>query len=160
MLNRVRVSKHLGLADLVKRTVEATAEDHLAAFAGSLTYHGLFAIFPFLLFLLSLLTLFDVTHLVDALLFRAQTTLPPPAVLLLQEQLVKFLGEPDAVTREFYLPGAVSAMVTEGAATVQVVPTDESWFGVTYREDRPAVATAIATQVAGGAYPSPLWTPS
>jgi membrane protein len=88
VLNRVRVSKRLGLADLVKRTVEATAEDHLAAFAGSLTYHGLFAIFPFLLFLLSLLALFEVRHLVDALLYRAQTTLPPPAFLLLQEQIV------------------------------------------------------------------------
>lgn len=84
----------------------------------------------------------------------------PSLFPLLQEQLTKFLGEPDAVTREFYLPGAVSAMVTKGTATVQVVPTDESWFGVTYREDRPAVATAIATQVAGGSYPSPLWTHS
>lgn len=84
-----------------------------------------------------------------------------PAIFpLLREHLVRFLGEPDAATREFYLPGAVSAMVQAGEATVQVVPTDESWFGVTYREDRPAVATAIATQVSHGAYPSPLWVPS
>lgn len=84
----------------------------------------------------------------------------PALFLLLREQLAGFLGEPDAAAREFYLPGAVSALVAAGAATVAVVPTDESWFGVTYRADRPAVATAIATQVAGGAYPSPLWSHS
>jgi hypothetical protein len=82
----------------------------------------------------------------------------PALFSLLSEQLARFLGEPDAAAREFYLPAAVSAMVAADAATVQVVATDESWFGVTYREDRPAVATAIATQVSGGAYPSPLWT--
>ena len=79
---------------------------------------------------------------------------PPHA--LLRERLVRFLGEADAATREFYLPGTVSDLVETGAARVQVVPTDETWFGVTYREDRPAVATAIATQVARGTYPSPL----
>jgi hypothetical protein len=81
----------------------------------------------------------------------------PALFPLLRERLVRFLGEPDAVTHEFYLPGAISAMVQAGAATVRVVPTDESWFGVTYREDRAGVATAIATQVSHGAYPSPLW---
>lgn len=84
----------------------------------------------------------------------------PTLFPLLGEQLGRFLDEPDAATREFYLPAAVSTLVATGEATVRVVPTDESWFGVTYREDRPAVAIAIATQVFGGAYPSPLWTHS
>ena len=41
------------------------------------TSNGLFAVFPFLLFLFLLLTPFEFTHLGDALLIRAQAALPP-----------------------------------------------------------------------------------
>ena len=50
--------RRLGLAELLKRTAKEIQEDHLAAFAGNLTYKGLFALFPFFVFLLSLLGLF------------------------------------------------------------------------------------------------------
>jgi NDP-sugar pyrophosphorylase family protein len=83
-----------------------------------------------------------------------------PAIFpLLDEYLSAFLAQPDALQREFYLPAAVSAFVGAGHAMVKVVPTDESWFGVTYREDRSTVAAAIAARVSQGLYPSPLWSP-
>ncbi|MBC8010443.1 MAG: NTP transferase domain-containing protein [Burkholderiales bacterium] len=58
---------------------------------------------------------------------------------------------------EFYLPFAVNDLLRAGAARVHVLPTDDQWFGVTYREDKPRVQAAIAALVASGAYPSPLW---
>lgn len=45
----------LGLVDLARRVGRELREDHVAAFAGNLTYHGLLAIFPFAIFVLSLL---------------------------------------------------------------------------------------------------------
>jgi hypothetical protein len=57
---------------------------------------------------------------------------------------------------EFYLPAAVDALVQTGAAHVRVLPTEDRWFGVTYREDKPRVQAALAALVAQGAYPSPL----
>ncbi len=57
---------------------------------------------------------------------------------------------------EFYLPFAVNDLLAAGEARVRVLPTDDSWFGVTYREDKPRVQAAIAALVASGAYPSPL----
>ena len=57
---------------------------------------------------------------------------------------------------EFYLPFAVNDLLRTGAARVRVLPTDDQWFGVTYREDKPRVQAAIAALVASGAYPSPL----
>lgn len=57
---------------------------------------------------------------------------------------------------EFYLPAAVNGLVQSGAARVRVLPTADSWFGVTYREDKPRVQTALAALVAQGKYPSPL----
>jgi hypothetical protein len=57
---------------------------------------------------------------------------------------------------EFYLPAAIDAMVRSGAARVRVLPTTDSWFGVTHREDKPLVQAELARLVAAGAYPSPL----
>jgi NDP-sugar pyrophosphorylase family protein len=57
---------------------------------------------------------------------------------------------------EFYLPFAVNDLLRAGATRVHVLPTDDSWFGVTYREDKPRVQAAIAALVANGVYPSPL----
>jgi len=63
-------------------------------------------------------------------------------------------GDPRA---EFYLPAAVSAMVGRDEAEVEVLPTSGSWFGVTYRDDKPRVEAAIASLVAAGAYPRRLF---
>lgn len=57
---------------------------------------------------------------------------------------------------EFYLPFAVNDLLSAGEARVHVLPTDDQWFGVTYREDKPRVQAAIGVLVASGAYPSPL----
>jgi uncharacterized BrkB/YihY/UPF0761 family membrane protein len=41
------MTRGLGLSDLLKKTYKEAWEDHLDAFAGNLTYKGLFALFPF-----------------------------------------------------------------------------------------------------------------
>ena len=76
----VPMTERLGLADFARRTLSEAKADHLAAFAGNLTYKGLFAIFPLMVFLISLLGIFRATELVDALLERASGAMPPAAV--------------------------------------------------------------------------------
>jgi choline kinase len=58
---------------------------------------------------------------------------------------------------EFYLPAAVSDMIVQGAASVTVLPSGDSWFGITYREDKERVSAAIAALVGSGAYPARLF---
>lgn len=58
---------------------------------------------------------------------------------------------------EFYLPAAVSAMIAAKEAVVRVLPTSATWFGVTYREDRPRVQAAIEALVRAGLYPDRLF---
>jgi hypothetical protein len=58
---------------------------------------------------------------------------------------------------EFYLPAAISEMIGKGAFRVRVLPTCNTWFGVTYREDRPKVSAAIAELVRRGTYPAKLF---
>jgi len=54
---------------------------------------------------------------------------------------------------EFFLPTAVGRLIAEGSATVKALETAERWFGVTYRQDRDAVARAVAGLTARGVYP-------
>jgi hypothetical protein len=59
---------------------------------------------------------------------------------------------------ECYIPSTVNELVNASAARVKVLRTGDSWFGVTYREDRPRVVESIRKLIAGGAYPEKLWT--
>jgi hypothetical protein len=58
---------------------------------------------------------------------------------------------------EAYIPMSVGSLIRQGQATCQVLRSDSTWFGVTYREDKPVVQASIAQQVSGGAYPASLW---
>lgn len=59
---------------------------------------------------------------------------------------------------EHYVPAAVNELVSSGKARVKVLRTNDAWFGVTYREDRPRVVESIAALVQKGKYPDRLWT--
>lgn len=81
-----------------------------------------------------------------------------PAVFgALEDQLAAFLEKSgDEPGAEFYIPSAVQKIVDDGRGTVRVLEVESRWFGVTYREDRPLVASALAGLAAAGDYPSPL----
>ena len=59
---------------------------------------------------------------------------------------------------ECYIPLSVGELVRRGQATCKVLPTASTWFGVTYREDKPRVQASIAAMTASGNYPDGLWT--
>lgn len=54
---------------------------------------------------------------------------------------------------EFYLPLLVSRLIGEGKAQVRVLPSEDKWYGVTYREDKPGVVAALARLTEEGVYP-------
>ena len=58
---------------------------------------------------------------------------------------------------EYYLPTVVSQLIDEGKARVKVLHSADKWYGVTYREDKPAVVAALASMTAAGLYPDRLW---
>ena len=58
---------------------------------------------------------------------------------------------------ECYIPSTVNDLVIAGQAKVKVLRTHDSWFGVTYREDRPMVVESIRKLIARGDYPEKLW---
>ncbi len=66
-------------------------------------------------------------------------------------------GGTENLKAEFYIPSAVSEIITSGAASATVLVSTGQWFGVTYREDRAAVAEALNQMVDDDQYPTPLW---
>jgi len=58
---------------------------------------------------------------------------------------------------EYLLPRVTDRLVQEGRASLKVLSSLDSWYGVTYRQDLPAVRTALARMQREGKYPSKLW---
>ena len=83
-----------------------------------------------------------------------------PAVFgQLRTQFTAFLKKSGQEEKsECYIPATVGELVTAGLAKVKVLRTNDSWFGVTYREDRPRVVESIRQLITRGDYPEKLWT--
>ena len=76
----------------------------------------------------------------------------------LERMFPEWLAENRAKEKsEWYIPFVVDALIKSGRATCRVLPVESSWFGVTYREDRPAVVGKIAALVESGEYPRKLF---
>lgn len=58
---------------------------------------------------------------------------------------------------EFFIPMVADQFIKENGGKVEVIPTSAIWFGVTYKEDAPAVKQSINKLLLEGAYPSGLW---
>lgn len=59
---------------------------------------------------------------------------------------------------EFFIPIVADQFIHEGGV-VKVIPTISQWFGVTYKEDAPAVEKSLTELVNKGEYPERLWSP-
>ena len=82
----------------------------------------------------------------------------PEMVDELEKLFTEFLSaRGNELKSEFYLPGAVDALINSGKAEIAMRHSKDSWFGVTYKEDRPLVQSALQKLVASGAYPEKLF---
>lgn len=76
----------------------------------------------------------------------------------LQREFPRFLQQNIANPKaEFFLPTVVDGLVGAGQASVKVLATPESWFGVTYPQDKVVVVEGIRRLVEQGVYPAALW---
>lgn len=73
---------------------------------------------------------------------------------LFSDFLKKNIDKPKS---EFYIPEAIQLLMDEDKAKVDVLASDDQWFGVTYKEDKPFVQEEMTKLVASGAYPLNLW---
>lgn len=74
---------------------------------------------------------------------------------LLEEGFCDFLSQMKEgdLKSEFLLPTFIDSLLQSGKAEVNVLPTEETWFGVTYHEDKQSVVDAFRALTDRGVYP-------
>ncbi len=91
----------------------------------------------------------------DSLVSMNMWGFQPDFIDYLQEDFKRFLsaniGEK---TSEFLIPIVVDSMLNQGIASVDVLSSPDSWFGVTYQEDKQFVIDEIAKLIQKGYYPA------
>lgn len=70
--------------------------------------------------------------------------------------LDKILAE-NPLKGEYFLPGVVDRLLREGKAEVKVLKSRDRWYGVTYKEDKESVVSALQSMKDKGEYPDKLW---
>lgn len=59
---------------------------------------------------------------------------------------------------EYLLPGFIGQLLEEKKATVRVLETRDTWFGVTYKEDKQAVVDSMRALIESGVYQKDLFS--
>ena len=67
-------------------------------------------------------------------------------------------GLNDNPQAEMLVPNLVGELLREGRCTVDVMRSEDVWHGMTYREDKQEVVSAISGLIAAGEYPERLWS--
>jgi len=75
----------------------------------------------------------------------------------LETRFRTFLAANPGPRDEFSVPIVIGEMLRSGEADVKVLPTGDTWLGVTYKEDLQRTRDGIAALVREGQYPAPLW---
>ncbi|MFZ5940918.1 MAG: sugar phosphate nucleotidyltransferase [Bacteroidota bacterium] len=82
----------------------------------------------------------------------------PDIFIHLDRLFRRFLDESGSNPKsEFFIPYAVDILIKSGQSRLSVLQTPETWFGVTYKEDRPHVLEMIGKLIGDNVYPSSLW---
>ncbi len=86
--------------------------------------------------------------------------LTPEFLEVLEKGFRKFLAEikPGELKKEYLLPSVVDSMIKEGTAQVSVLKTHDTWFGVTYQEDKEKVMESFKELVRKGIYKKQLFS--
>lgn len=82
----------------------------------------------------------------------------PDAFEFIEREFKKYISEHISSSKaEFFIPYVSDKLIKGGEASFKVLGTPESWFGVTYKQDKPHVEKMIRSLIERGIYPSPLW---
>jgi len=81
----------------------------------------------------------------------------PNIFQIIREQFLEFVeAHRDQPRAEFYIPLVVNNLIKAGKIDLSVLPNQEKWYGVTYKEDKEMVVEAFAKLVEAGKYPEEL----
>lgn len=85
--------------------------------------------------------------------------LTPDFMEILEKGFAEFLSglAPEDTKKEYLLPELVDHLIKNKSAEVDVLETKDTWFGVTYQEDKETVMKAFKNLTEAGIYPQGLY---
>ena len=92
--------------------------------------------------------------------FPGQQGQKPWFVKVLEESFADFFRQEvpaNPQKAEYLLPTLIGALLRQDKCTVEVLPTGDKWFGVTYKEDKPAVVQSFRALIEQGVYKPNLY---
>ena len=87
--------------------------------------------------------------------------LMPEFISLLEEGFEAFFTEAvpaNPLKAEYLLPIYIGQLLREDRIAVKVLETRDAWFGVTFKEDKPAVVASFKTLLSSGVYSEDLYS--
>ncbi|MGE3511240.1 MAG: YihY/virulence factor BrkB family protein [Vicinamibacterales bacterium] len=126
LLTRLRVTATW--TELLKRALyDAFWKDNCLGLAAQLAYYFFFALFPALLFLVALASYFPLTTLIDDLFRTMGGLLPPEALQLITNQMIKISNDGQGGLLTL---GVLLALSSSSAAMVAIIDTLNRAYGV------------------------------
>lgn len=85
--------------------------------------------------------------------------LRPDFFRVLESGFLEFLSSVDQenLKAEYLLPTMIGELLEQGTLSVRVLRSKDKWFGVTYKEDKDAVVSAVRGLIDAGVYPEKLF---
>lgn len=93
--------------------------------------------------------------------FPAAEGSAPKFMEVLDSEFKKFFQDEvpnNPMKAEYLLPILIGGLLRENRCTVKVLETRDSWFGVTYQEDKPAVMNSFKKLINDGVYNEELYS--
>lgn len=82
----------------------------------------------------------------------------PSCFTFLTREFRNFINEKGMdLKAELDIPTSVDKFVKSGEITIKILMSNDRWFGVTYREDKPYVVESINNMVSKGIYPAKIY---
>ncbi|MBT8183701.1 MAG: UTP--glucose-1-phosphate uridylyltransferase [Eudoraea sp.] len=83
----------------------------------------------------------------------------PSIFAQIEEDIRVFLkDERNIAGGEVYLPFVIQEMLQQNKTSVNVIPSDSKWFGVTYADDKEKAMRQLKDMTSNGHYRTPLWS--
>jgi len=77
----------------------------------------------------------------------------------IEKGLYQFMKEnAEHPAAEYYIPDIVTTKIQSKEIAFSIIPTNDNWFGVTYKEDKHMAIETLNKHIENGIYPKKLWS--
>lgn len=93
--------------------------------------------------------------------FSAKKGCAPAYLSVLEQGFVEFFKDAvhaNSLKAEYLLPVHISGLLRKGKCSVKVLETRDTWFGVTYKEDKAAVVESFKKLIRDGVYAEEMYS--